>query len=170
MDSGASFQSAVEQAVQRGFAEPDARLDLSGQDVARKILILARTCGAELEMDQVNVQGFMKEGAMDASFTDFMQDLEAWAGPVRELHAQAKAEGKRLRYVARWDAGGQCECSLEMLAPDHPFYGLEGTDNAVAIFSLRYSDRPFVIQGAGAGAAVTASGVLSDLHAIGQSK
>lgn len=170
MDNGASFQSAVEQAVQLGFAEPDARLDLSGRDVARKILILARTCGAELEMDQVNVQGFMKEGAMDASLTDFMQDLEAWAGPVQELHAQAKAEGKRLRYVARWDAKDQCGCSLEMLAPDHPFYGLEGTDNAVAIFSLRYADRPLVIQGAGAGAAITASGVLSDLHAIGQSK
>ena len=170
MDSGVSFESAVEQAVQLGFAEPDARLDLSGQDVARKILILARTCGAELEMDQVAIQGFMQEGAMDASPAKFMQNLESWAGPVRELYAQSKAAGKRLRYVARWDKRGQCGCSLEMLAPDHPFYGLEGTDNAVAVFSLRYADRPLVIQGAGAGAAITASGVLSDLHAIGRSK
>ena len=170
MDSGVSFESAVEQAVQLGFAEPDARLDLSGQDVARKILILARTCGAELEMDQVAIQGFMQEGAMDASPANFMQSLESWAGPVRELYAQSKAAGKRLRYVARWDKRGQCGCSLEMLAPDHPFYGLEGTDNAVAVFSLRYADRPLVIQGAGAGAAITASGVLSDLHAIGRSK
>ena len=170
MDNGASFESAVEQAVKLGFAEPDARLDLSGRDVARKILILARTCGASLEMDHVAIQGFMKVGAMDATLADFMEDIESWAGPVRELHAQAKAEGKRLRYVARWDKKGQCGCSLEMLAPDHPFYGLEGTDNAVAVLSLRYAEHPLVIQGAGAGAAITASGVLSDLHAIGQSK
>jgi aspartokinase/homoserine dehydrogenase 1 len=83
------------------------------------------------------------------------------------LHHRAKIDGKRLRYIARWNGAGICECALESLPVDHPFFGLEGTDNAIAISSLRYNKSPLVIQGSGAGAEITASGVLSDLYAIG---
>jgi aspartokinase/homoserine dehydrogenase 1 len=167
LDRGVSFESAVNEAVDLGYAEPDARLDLSGRDVARKILILARQCGAAIESSSVSVQGFLKPGAMEASFEGFMQDLSSWGEPVTELHHRAKIDGKRLRYIARWDGAGICECALESLPVDHPFFGLEGTDNAIAISSLRYNKSPLVIQGSGAGAEITASGVLSDLYAIG---
>ena len=168
LDEGNSFDSAVKNAVDLGFAEPDARLDLSGVDVARKILILARECGAELEINDIDVQGFLQNEAMDVSKDQFMGALSAWGVPVMERYLQAKGDGNRLRYVARWDGNKKCQCSLEILTPEHPFFGLEGTDNAIAIRSNRYKDRPLVIQGAGAGAVVTANGVLTDVFNTGK--
>ncbi|MDB4493615.1 bifunctional aspartate kinase/homoserine dehydrogenase I [Flavobacteriales bacterium] len=169
MDEGMTFASAVEMAMDLGYAEPDARLDLSGMDVSRKILILARVCGAKIELADVDVQGFIKTGAMDVSLAEFKSDIEKWGEPVRLLHEQAVLSGHRLRFVAEWNGEDICRCSLRALAPDHPFYSLEGTDNAIAISSSRYSDRPLVIQGAGAGAILTASGVLTDVQEIGRS-
>ncbi len=169
MDDGLSFASAVLEAIRLGYAEPDARLDLSGMDVARKILILARSCGATVELEDVAVKAFMEAKSMEVDLTAFLSELKRWGEAVQEAHAQATLEGKRLRFLASWNREGSCDCSLRALSKDHPFYGLEGTDNAIAIVSDRYAVRPLIIQGAGAGAELTASGVLADVHWIGQS-
>jgi aspartokinase/homoserine dehydrogenase 1 len=169
MDAGLGFASAVREAVRLGYAEPDARLDLSGMDVARKILILARFCGAKIEMEQVAVTGFMQEESLEVDRSAFLDQLEHWGEPIQEAHAQAALDGKRLRFVAVWNGEQSCQCSLRALPPSHSFFGLEGTDNAIAITSDRYATQPLVIQGAGAGAELTASGVLADVQWIGQS-
>ena len=105
---------------------------------------------------------------MEVSKDQFMIALSDWGVPVMERYFQAKSDGNRLRYLARWDGNRKCQCSLEILNPEHPFFGLEGTDNAIAIRSDRYQDRPLVIQGAGAGAVVTANGVLTDVFNTGK--
>lgn len=166
LDDGMKFSDAVRSAGDNGFTEPDARIDLSGMDVARKVLILARMCGARLNLADVEVNGFLPESAFDGDLNGFMAQLDVLGRTVDARVAEASAAGKRLRFVASYSLKTGCACELKALDPSHPFYALEGTDNAVSIHSNRYADKPLVIQGAGAGGALTASGVLSDVYAV----
>lgn len=166
LDSGGGFEQAVMEARKRGFTEPDPRIDLSGMDVARKLLILARMNGEHVDLDDVQVDGFLPATAFEGDVESFMMGLKQWSVKLDDRARFAVAEGKRLRFLARWNREDGCVCALEAVGPDHPFYALEGTDNAVSIRSSRYQSKPLVIQGAGAGAALTASGVLSDTFAV----
>jgi aspartokinase/homoserine dehydrogenase 1 len=166
LDDGMKFSDAVRSAGDNGFTEPDARIDLSGMDVARKVLILARMCGAKLNLADVQVNGFLPESAFDGDLSGFMAQLDVLGEVVDAQAAEASATGMRLRFVASYSPETGCACELKALDSSHPFYALEGTDNAVSIHSNRYTDKPLVIQGAGAGGALTASGVLSDVYAV----
>lgn len=165
-DGGAPFSQRVRAAVARGYAEPDPRVDLSGEDVRRKLLILARTAGFPLEHSEVQVESLLGDalrGAPDAAAVDgLLPTLDAALATRARRAAQA---GRVLRYVARLDEGG-ARVGLEALAVDDPLAGGGGCDNRLAIWSSRYDERPLVIQGPGAGAAVTAAALLDDLRRI----
>ncbi|WP_342315962.1 homoserine dehydrogenase [Lysobacter sp. FW306-1B-D06B] len=156
------FSALVRQARDAGYTEPDPRDDLSGEDVRRKLLILARTAGVELEAADVQVASLvppelaiLSKDALDAA-------LPALDAPLRERYAQAYKRGERLRFIARLQ-DGRASVGLESLPADHPLAGGAGTDNRVAIWSDRYAVQPLVIQGPGAGAEVTAAGLLDDV-------
>lgn len=166
LDQGRKFKDAVLEAKKLGYTEPDPRLDLSGTDVARKILILSRLAGDPLELSQVHVESFMPLLPEDLTVEKFMDSIDDWGPSIDELAQSNRSNGNRLRFVASWTREEGCRCELKPIDSSHPFYGLEGTDNSVAIHSNRYSVRPMVIKGAGAGAELTASGVLADLYEV----
>ena len=139
---GSGFDALVEDARVKGYTEPDPSIDLSGKDVLRKILILSRQAGIALEESQVS--------------------LEAIPADIAERYAQAVADGRKLRYVASVDAGGDARVGLQEVGPDSPLYNLRGTDNAILITTGDYPS-PMLIQGAGAGTRQTAGGLLNDI-------
>ena len=161
-----SFSGFVRQACEAGYTEPDPRDDLSGEDVRRKLLILARASGYQLETDAVQVESLVPPELAALSRAALDDGLSQLDGPLRERYAAAYRNGEKLRFVARLQAGGLATVGLESLPADHPLVGGAGTDNRVAIWSDRYRDRPLVIQGSGAGADVTAAGLLDDALAI----
>ncbi|RYY99944.1 MAG: bifunctional aspartate kinase/homoserine dehydrogenase I [Chitinophagaceae bacterium] len=161
-DGTASFASVVRAAQEQGYTEPDPRLDLSGTDVARKILILAREAGAALEMASIANEPFLPASCLGGSIEDFYLEMERQEPHFKGLYDSAQAAGKRLKYVARFD-GGRASVGLEAVDPQHDFYHLYGKDNVVRFFTQRYAGQPLVVKGAGAGAEVTASGVFADI-------
>lgn len=156
------FSSLVRQARDAGYTEPDPRDDLSGEDVRRKLLILARTAGVELESDEVSVTSLVPPALAILSKDALDGALPALDAPLRERFAQAYKRGEKLRFIARMQ-DGRARVGLESLPSDHPLAGGAGTDNRVAIWSDRYRTQPLVIQGPGAGADVTAAGLLDDV-------
>jgi aspartokinase/homoserine dehydrogenase 1 len=161
-----SFSEAVRQAGEQGLTEPDPRIDLSGVDVQRKILILAREAGHDWEMADVNNNEFLPEELMKASSVDeFLKELPQVDDGLSKQWAQANSTGKRLRYVASFDANG-ATVSLEEVDSNHPFYQIDGKDNIVMIHTRRYQEHPLVIKGAGAGAEVTSMGVFADIMKV----
>ncbi|HEY9258496.1 MAG TPA: bifunctional aspartate kinase/homoserine dehydrogenase I, partial [Chitinophaga sp.] len=161
--NGASFREVVKAAQDEGYTEPDPRIDLSGKDVMRKILILARESGAAIEMDEITNYSFLPDACLDApSVPAFYEELDVHAGHFQGLREAAAAEGKRLKFVARYEAG-KASVGLQSVAPDHPFFKLEGKDNIVLYTTSRYKDQPLMVKGAGAGADVTASGIFADI-------
>ena len=164
-DGREAFSDRVRAAVAQGYAEPDPRVDLSGEDVRRKLLILARAAGYPLESEEVRVDSLLTPALLAAAPDDVDSALRELDGPVGERAARAAREGRVLRYVARFDAAG-ARVGLESLAPDDPLAVGRGCDNRVAIWSTRYRDRPLQIQGPGAGAGVTAAALLDDLLRI----
>lgn len=161
--SGGSFYDVVQQAKEEGYTEPDPRIDLSGVDVARKILILARESGLELELeDIVNTPFLTKNNLESTDVPHFFETLKEDAAHFEKLVADATAAGKRLKYVAQLD-NGKASVGLQSVGADSPFYNLEGSDNIVLFYTARYPEQPLIVKGAGAGGDVTASGLFSDI-------
>ena len=157
-----SFAEVVRQAQTEGYTEPDPRLDLSGKDVMRKIMILAREAGEPLEMEAITNQSFMPESCMQGSVEDFYAEMEKQEAHFRKLYDEASAAGKKLKFVASYE-NGKASVGLKHIDPAHDFYHLYGKDNIVTFYTTRYTDQPMVVKGAGAGAEVTASGVFADI-------
>ncbi len=161
-DGTRKFAEVVRQAQDEGYTEPDPRLDLSGTDVARKILILAREAGHASEMSDIENTGFLPESCLAGTVDDFYRELEANEGHFRGLLDDALARGLKLKYIASF-SDGKAAVGLQSIGPDHNFANLSGKDNAVLFYTNRYSEQPLVIKGAGAGADVTAAGVFADI-------
>ncbi|NIF04085.1 bifunctional aspartate kinase/homoserine dehydrogenase I [Chryseobacterium sp. Tr-659] len=161
-DGSRTFSEVVAQAQQEGYTEPDPRLDLSGTDVARKILILARESGYSLQFDEIENLGFLPEECMKGSVNDFYEKLTEYEDHFKNLLKIAKNEGKILKYTAEFK-DGKAKVGLQHIAPESDLFHLYGKDNIVIFKTLRYSEQPLVVKGAGAGAEVTASGVFADI-------
>lgn len=161
-DGTRTFSEVVAQAQKEGYTEPDPRLDLTGTDVARKILILAREAGYALQFGDIENESFLPEACLQGSVDDFYMKLSEYEDHFKNLLHDAKKKGKILKYTAEFKEG-KARVGLQHAAPDSDLYHLYGKDNIVIFKTLRYSEQPLVVKGAGAGAEVTASGVFADI-------
>lgn len=161
-DGTKPFAAVVKQAQDEGYTEPDPRLDLGGTDVMRKIMILARESGAQIEMDDISNNSFMPPSCMEGSVENFYKEMEKHEEHFKKLYTEAKNAGNKLKFVASYK-NGKAEVGLQHIDPQHDFYHLYGKDNIVLFYTDRYKDQPMVVKGAGAGAEVTASGVFADI-------
>lgn len=160
------FSKAVEMAREQGYSEPDPRIDLSGTDVARKIVILAREAGYKVDVNQVDLIPVIGKEYFEGDVDSFMKRLPELDKEMEELRLNAEARGEKLRFVARLRTDGKVEAKLCGVAADHPFHNLESSNNIIAITTDRYKDYPIIIKGYGAGAEVTAAGVFADIISI----
>lgn len=158
-----SFSTVVAEAKALGLTEPDPRDDLSGLDMARKILILAREAGHTLALEDVSIEPLIPAAAMKAaSVEEFFSVIRDYDREFESRRASAEKQGKRLRYIASF-RDGKASLTLEEVDKEHPFFGLSGRDNIISFTTDRYRDRPLVVTGPGAGAEVTAAGVFADI-------
>jgi homoserine dehydrogenase len=164
-DGTRPFSALVREARAAGFTEPDPREDLSGEDVRRKILILARAAGFEIDADEVDVQSLVPPCMRDLPADRLDGALDQLDAPLVALLAEARADSKVLRFVARF-ADGRARVGVEAIGAHDPLSGGAGTDNRVAIWSDRYAGQPLVIQGPGAGPEVTAAALLDDVLSL----
>ncbi|EPR2263546.1 bifunctional aspartate kinase/homoserine dehydrogenase II [Yersinia enterocolitica] len=167
-DGTVPFTELVDQAWQQGLTEPDPRVDLSGQDVMRKLVILAREAGYDIEPNQVRVESLVPAGADVGSVDQFFENGEALNQQMIQRLEAANEMGLVLRYVARFDANGKARVGVEAVRADHPLASLLPCDNVFAIESRWYRDNPLVIRGPGAGRDVTAGAIQSDLNRLSQ--
>jgi bifunctional aspartokinase / homoserine dehydrogenase 1 len=162
-DGKRPFSAIVREARDNGYTEPDPRDDLSGMDVARKLIILARELGLRLELTDIEIENLVPQELHGSSIEDFLDSLSRYDAGMRERFEQAHAAGKVLRYVGSLNREGKAIVKLESLPREHAFAHINLTDNVVRFVSGRYSNNPLVVQGPGAGPAVTAAGVFADL-------
>ena len=162
-DGSREFSEIVVDARQRGYTEPDPRDDLSGMDVARKLIILGREMGLTLEMSDVRVESLVPAGLEQGGIDDFLARLPAHDAAMRQRFDSARARGKVLRYVGRLLADGSATVGVVELDQRHAFANIALTDNVVRFATRRYNSNPLIVQGPGAGPEVTAGGVFADL-------
>jgi bifunctional aspartokinase / homoserine dehydrogenase 1 len=162
-DGRTGFASIVQEARQRGFTEPDPRDDLSGLDVARKLIILGREMGLPLELKDVKVESLVPADLGSGSIEEFMAQLSRYDAPMLSRLTAARERGKVLRYTGKITAAGEATVGLQELDARHPFGNIALTDNVVRFATRRYRDNPLIVQGPGAGPEVTAGGVFADL-------
>ena len=161
------FSAIVREAKERGFTEPDPREDLSGADVRRKILILARETGLSIDNEDVIVENILPKNVMNAPEVEtFFEELKKVDAHFEQRYQQAAEKGHVLRMIASLE-NGTARISLNSVGPEHPFYGLNGSDNMIVFTTKRYKERPLVVRGPGAGAEVTAAGVFAEIIKIG---
>lgn len=162
-----NFHDIVKQAKEQGFTEPDPKIDLSGIDVMRKILILARESGYELDIEDIRNNAFLPKESLSAKNNDeFFASLKTYENHFQSLYAKAHQTGGKLKYVAEFE-DGKASVGLQTIPKGDDFYNLEGSDNIVLFYTERYPNQPLIIKGAGAGAEVTASGIFADIIRIG---
>ncbi|WP_057939528.1 bifunctional aspartate kinase/homoserine dehydrogenase I [Algoriphagus resistens] len=167
LESGAPFSEVVKKAKELGFTEPDPRDDLSGMDVARKILILGREAEQELEFDSIEIQSMVPQDCRGlGSVPDFFEKLKTHDEAFAKMLQEAEAKGEKLRFMATLE-NGKAKVGLNSVPVSHPFSSLSGSDNMILLTTDRYHDRPMIIRGPGAGADVTAAGVFADVIRIG---
>lgn len=159
------FSETVRLAKEEGYAEPDPRIDLSGKDVIRKLVILSREAGYRLNQEDVEKQLFIPQSFFDGSLEDFWKNLPSLDEQFEAERKEVEASHQRWRFVAKLE-NGKCFVSLQRVDEHHPFYDLEGSNNIILITTERYNQYPMLIQGYGAGASVTAAGVFADIMSI----
>ncbi|GAX77104.1 hypothetical protein CEUSTIGMA_g4550.t1 [Chlamydomonas eustigma] len=166
-NTGAAFSDVVTSAKEKGFTEPDPREDLSGLDVSRKVVILARQCGLETDLSQLKVESLVPEqlASSQTSVEEFMQKLPEYDEQMAQRATVAESQGEVIRYVGSVDLENRtCSVQLVSVPREHPFAQLSGTDNLITFTTQRYpSKTPLVVRGPGAGAEVTAAGIFSDI-------
>jgi bifunctional aspartokinase / homoserine dehydrogenase 1 len=163
LDGSRTFSEIVREAHKLGLTEPDPREDLSGVDVARKLIILAREMGLEVEMDSVQVESMVPEDLRAGSVEEYLNSLGKHDQAIGDLLSSARSKGAVLRYVGTIDADGGMSAGLRTYPHEHPFANLSGSDNIVSFQTARYNTQPMIVRGPGAGPAVTAAGVFADL-------
>ncbi len=161
-DGTKPFADVVKQAQDEGYTEPDPRLDLGGTDVMRKIMILAREAGQQLEMEDISNEFFLPASCFEGSVADFYAEMAKQEDHFKKIYADAAAKNCKLKFVATYE-NGKAAVGLRHIPSDSDFYHLYGKDNLVLFYTDRYPEQPLVIKGAGAGADVTASGVFADI-------
>lgn len=162
-DGSVPFSEIVRAARDKGYTEPDPREDLSGMDVARKVVILAREMGMEVSLEDMEIEGLIPTGLEEGSVDDFLGRLADYDEEMLDVVEGARSEGKVLRFVGVIDPAKGCEVALRSYDTEHPFARIRLTDNIVTFSTGRYSENPLVVQGPGAGPDVTAGGVFADL-------
>lgn len=156
------FSKTIQMAKDEGYSEPDPRVDLSGVDVARKILILARESGYKLEMEEIDIERFVPDALFKGTLDEFWEGVAELDEEYEQKRKVLEAENKKWRFVARFEKG-KASAGLEEVDASHPFFDLEGSNNLVMYTTERYDEFPMLIKGYGAGASVTAAGVFADL-------
>ncbi|MEZ4811347.1 MAG: bifunctional aspartate kinase/homoserine dehydrogenase I [Allomuricauda sp.] len=162
-----TFHDVVKQAQEQGYTEPDPTIDLSGIDVMRKILILARESGYQLDITNIENDSFLPKESLETNSNEaFFNSLKKYEAEFQRLYKDAADADCKLKYVAQFE-DGKAKVGLQKIPKGHDFYNLEGSDNIVLFFTERYPNQPLIIKGAGAGAEVTASGIFADIIRIG---
>ena len=162
-DGSKPFSELVTLAREQGYTEPDPRDDLSGKDVARKLVILAREIGLELEVRDVHIESLVPDELNGVDVETYLERIAEQDQQIARRLEEARKQDKVLRYMARLDGDGNATVKLEAVGLDHAFAGIDLTDNIVKFTTRRYADNPLIVRGPGAGADVTAAGIFADL-------
>jgi aspartokinase/homoserine dehydrogenase 1 len=165
MSSSLTFSKAIRKAKEKGYTEPDPRVDMSGMDVVRKIMILAREAGYQIEQKDVEIKKILPDDCFEGELNDFYKKAEKYDSEFEIKRLELEKVNRKWRFFAIFDKG-KAKVELASVGTEHPSFYLEGSNNIVLLTTERYHELPMVIKGYGAGAEVTAAGVFSDLMRV----